>query len=77
MLILTNSDWQRYVGGQPRAVGADVVSGGAKGGAASSDAENATLYPKPKDQLIQENLSNIAAQDSRLAAAVNGSGTKI
>ncbi|WP_287815916.1 hypothetical protein, partial [Pseudomonas sp.] len=24
-------DWQRYVGGEPRAVGADVVSGGAKG----------------------------------------------
>nr|WP_232434406.1 hemagglutinin repeat-containing protein [Pseudomonas fuscovaginae] len=50
--------------------------GGAKGGAASSGAENAALYPKLKDQLIQENLSNIAAQDSRLAAAVNGSGTK-
>ena len=61
----------------PRAVGADVVGGGAKGGAASSGAENAALYPKLKDQLIQENLSNIAAQDSRLAAAVNGSGTKI
>ena len=49
---------------------------GAKGGAASSGAENAALYPKLKDQLIQENLSNIAAQDLRLAAAVNGSGTK-
>ncbi|QVM90054.1 DUF637 domain-containing protein [Pseudomonas entomophila] len=49
---------------------------GAKGGAASSGAENAALYPKLKDQLIQKNLSNIAAQDSRLAAAVNGSGTK-
>ncbi|MGY2170248.1 hypothetical protein [Pseudomonas gingeri] len=34
------------------------------------------MYPKLKDQLIQENLSNIAAQDSRLAATVNGSGTK-
>lgn len=34
------------------------------------------LYPKLKDQLRQENLSKIAAQDSRLAAAVNGSGTK-
>lgn len=50
--------------------------GGTKGGAASSGAENAALYPKLKDQLIQENLSNIAAQDSRLAAVVNGSGTK-
>lgn len=34
------------------------------------------MYPKLKDQLIQEDLSDIAAQDSRLAAAVNGSGTK-
>jgi filamentous hemagglutinin len=34
------------------------------------------LYPKLKDKLIQENLSNIAAKDSRLAAAVIGSGTK-
>lgn len=34
------------------------------------------MYPKLKDQLIQENLSNIAAQDSRLAAAVSGSGTR-
>ncbi|WP_236192311.1 DUF637 domain-containing protein [Pseudomonas urethralis] len=51
-------------------------SSGAKGGAVSSGAENAALYPKLKDQLIQENLSNIAAQDSRLAAAVNGSGTR-
>ncbi|MCF1489455.1 hemagglutinin repeat-containing protein, partial [Pseudomonas sp. AA27] len=55
--------------------GKDVIDG-KKGGAASSGAENAALYPKLKDQLIQENLSNIAAQDSRLAAAVNGSGTK-
>ena len=49
---------------------------GATNGASSSGAENAALYPKLKDQLIQENLSNIAAQDLRLAAAVNGSGTK-
>ena len=34
------------------------------------------MYPKLKDQLLQENLSNIAARDSRLAAALNGSGTK-
>ncbi|MEA9997419.1 MULTISPECIES: DUF637 domain-containing protein, partial [unclassified Pseudomonas] len=50
--------------------------GGTKVGAVSSGAENAALYPKLTDQLVQENLSNIAAQDSRLAAAVNGSGTK-
>jgi len=53
-----------------------VLFVGVKGGNASSGADNAALYPKLRDQLIQENLSNIAAQDSRLAAAVNGSGTK-
>ena len=47
----------------------------AKLGVASSGAENAALYPKLKDQLIKENWSKIAAQDSRLAVAVNGSGT--
>ncbi|RAU44642.1 MULTISPECIES: filamentous hemagglutinin N-terminal domain-containing protein [unclassified Pseudomonas] len=52
------------------------AAGGAKGGAVSSGAENAALYLPLKDQLLQENLSNIAAQDSRLAAAVNGSGTR-
>ncbi|WP_406821116.1 hypothetical protein ACJA3S_05650 [Pseudomonas sp. KnCO4] len=49
---------------------------GVKGGAVRSGAENGALYPKLKDQLIQESLSNIAAQDSRLAVAVNGNGTK-
>ncbi|MBX8502717.1 DUF637 domain-containing protein, partial [Pseudomonas lijiangensis] len=49
---------------------------GSNGGTVSSGAENAALYPKLKEQLIQENLSKIAAQDSRLAAAVSGSGTK-
>lgn len=32
-------------------------------------------YPKLKDDLIQQNLSNIAKQDPRLAEAVKGSGT--
>ncbi|WP_027350071.1 DUF637 domain-containing protein, partial [Halotalea alkalilenta] len=41
----------------------------------SSGAENIATYPKLKDQLAQQNLANIAAQDSRLAAAVKGSGT--
>ncbi|MCX2194259.1 hemagglutinin repeat-containing protein [Pantoea agglomerans] len=41
----------------------------------SSGAENAATYPKLKDDLVQQNLNNIAAQDSRLAAAVKGSGT--
>lgn len=50
--------------------------GGAKGtGNVSSGAENVATYPKLKDQLAQQNLANIAAQDSRLAAAVKGSGT--
>jgi hypothetical protein len=38
-------------------------AGRAKRGAASSGAENAAFYPKLKDQLIQENLRNIAAKD--------------
>lgn len=37
-------------------------------------ANSATLQGL-KDQLLNENLTNIAAQDPRLAAAVNGSGT--
>ncbi|RFD30455.1 hypothetical protein CER19_08670 [Pseudomonas sp. GL93] len=37
--------------------------------------ENAALYPKLKEQLILENLKNLASQDPRLATAVNGSGT--
>ncbi len=48
----------------------------AKGtGTGSSGAENIAAYPKLKDQLAQQNWANIAAQDSRLAAAVKGSGT--
>ncbi|MGC7838778.1 hypothetical protein ACPZMI_09965, partial [Pseudomonas wayambapalatensis] len=57
-----------------REIAAGKAGGGARG--AASGAENAALYPKLKDQLIQENLRSIAAQDARLAAAVNGSGTK-
>lgn len=49
---------------------------GAKEVVVSSGAKPAALCPKLKDQLIQENLSSITVQDSRLAAAVNGSGTK-
>ncbi|WP_410172945.1 DUF6862 domain-containing protein, partial [Erwinia billingiae] len=41
----------------------------------SSGAENAATYPKLKDDLMQQNLSNIAKQDPRLAEAVKGSGT--
>ncbi|QKZ05119.1 hypothetical protein [Pseudomonas eucalypticola] len=42
-------DWQRYVGGEPRAVGADVVSGGAKGaGAAGSDVGKVVTVSKSR-----------------------------
>lgn len=44
-------------------------------GKSSSGAENAATYPKLKDDLIQQNLNNIAKQDPRLAEAVKGSGT--
>jgi filamentous hemagglutinin len=40
-----------------------------------SGAENAALYPKLKDDLVQQNLNNIAKQDPRLAIAVKGDGT--
>ncbi|SAL04278.1 cell surface protein [Caballeronia ptereochthonis] len=51
---------------------------GALGGktATSSGAANAATYAGLKGQLAGENLANIAAQDPRLAAAVDGSGTK-
>jgi len=52
------------------------AAGGAKAtGNVSNGAENIATYPKLKDQLAQQNLANIAAQDSRLAVAVKGSGT--
>lgn len=38
-------------------------------------AANAATYPKLKQQLYNENLYNIASQDSRLATAIKGSGT--
>nr|CBX82621.1 hypothetical protein EAIL5_3801 [Erwinia amylovora ATCC BAA-2158] len=45
-------------------------------GKATSGAENVVTYPKLKDDLVQQNLNNIAKQDPRLAEAVKGSGTK-
>ncbi|MDE9566053.1 hemagglutinin repeat-containing protein [Xenorhabdus bovienii] len=41
----------------------------------TSGAENIATYPKLKADLVQQNLENIAKQDSRLAAAVKGSGS--
>ncbi len=41
----------------------------------TSGAENIATYPKLKADLVQQNLDNIAKQDSRLAAAVKGSGS--
>ncbi|WP_169740834.1 VENN motif pre-toxin domain-containing protein [Stenoxybacter acetivorans] len=46
-----------------------------KGDKTTSGAENVATYPKLKDELMQQNLNNIAKQDSRLAAAAKGSGT--
>ncbi|QCT20231.1 hypothetical protein FEM41_11510 [Jejubacter calystegiae] len=48
----------------------------ANAGKATSGAENVALYPKLKDDLLQQNLNNIAKQDPRLAIAVKGDGTK-
>ncbi|WFL69979.1 hemagglutinin repeat-containing protein [Pantoea sp. X85] len=57
-----------------------------KGGASGSDiettgktsgAENAATYAKLKDDLIQQNLNNIAMQDPRLAAVVKGDNGKL
>lgn len=53
---------------------------GAKGGVAvevpvtSGGTANVVTVPRLKEQLVAENLANIAAQDARLAKAVNGSG---
>ena len=44
-------------------------------GKPSSGAENAATYPKLKDDLVQQNLDDIAKQDPRLAEVVKGSGT--
>jgi len=57
------------------AVAANAVKNGAgKGEISSSGAENIANYPRLKDDLIQQNLNNIAKQDPRLAEAVKGSG---
>ncbi|MDF7666326.1 hypothetical protein PT273_00385 [Orbaceae bacterium ESL0727] len=40
-------------------------------------ATNAATYPKFKDDLIQQNLNNLAKQDSRLAAVVKGNNGKL
>jgi filamentous hemagglutinin len=41
----------------------------------SEGTANASTSPLLKDQLVNENLANIAAQDSRLAEVIKGSGT--
>ncbi|MEM6053018.1 DUF6862 domain-containing protein [Erwinia sp. P7711] len=43
----------------------------------STGAENAATYSKLKDELIQQNLNNIAKQDPRLAAVVQGGNGKL
>ncbi|MDI3441462.1 VENN motif pre-toxin domain-containing protein, partial [Erwinia sp. V90_4] len=49
----------------------------ANAGKATSGAENAATYPKLKDDLVQQNLNNIAKQDPRLAAVVQGDNGKL
>jgi filamentous hemagglutinin len=60
---------------------ADAVASGANGGEGavaapitSGGTANAATVQGLKEQLAAENLANIAAQDARLAKAVNGSG---
>ncbi len=48
-------DWQRYVGNEPRAVGADVVRGVAKG---SSGAESAINQGRLNSQLLAEEVAS-------------------
>jgi len=60
-----------------KAAAANAAKNGSigKGTSTSSGAENIATYPKLKDELLQQNLNNIAKQDPRLAEAVKGSGT--
>lgn len=46
-------------------------------GKPSSGAENVATYPKLKEDLVQQNLDNIAKQDPRLAAVVQGDNGKL
>ncbi len=73
-VILTESVTAKVAGNGAKA---EIPAGGRAraGEIGNTGAENTASYPKLKDQLRQENLRNIAAQDSRLAAAVNGNGT--
>jgi hypothetical protein len=57
------------VGGKSTKVSEEVVPPVTSGGTA-----NSATVPGLKGQLANENLANIAAQDARLAKAVNGSG---
>ncbi|CAI1910534.1 Uncharacterised protein [Serratia liquefaciens] len=60
-----------------KAAAANAAKNGSigKGTSTSSGGENIATYPKLKDELLQQNLNNIAKQDPRLAEAVKGSGT--
>jgi len=58
-------------------VAGKAESAAVNAGKATSGAENAAKYPKLKDDLIQQNLNNIAKQDPRLAAVVQGDKGKL
>ncbi|MGP3591082.1 VENN motif pre-toxin domain-containing protein, partial [Vagococcus sp. WN89Y] len=64
-------------GGSSVNVAGKAESATVNAGKATSGAENAATYPKLKDDLVQQNLNNIAKQDPRLAAVVQGDNGKL
>ncbi|XTZ37861.1 hemagglutinin repeat-containing protein [Salmonella enterica] len=64
-------------GGASANVAGKAESATVNAGKATSGAENAATYPKLKDDLVQQNLNNIAKQDPRLAAVVQGDNGKL
>jgi filamentous hemagglutinin len=74
MAVITSPEYWRDVA---LGVGGEIVVGGSLGKSVGANGTaNAATSLALKEQLAAENLANIAAQDSRLANAINGSGTK-
>jgi filamentous hemagglutinin len=61
--------------GTGASVGGSSTVGATNTAVTSEGTANSATYQGLTSQLTNQNLANIAAQDSRLAAAVNGSGT--
>ncbi|MDF7680569.1 hypothetical protein PT300_08170 [Enterobacteriaceae bacterium ESL0689] len=57
------------------ATAVSAAKNGGRGTSVSSGAENIATYPKLKDELIQQNLNNIAKHDPRLEIAIKGDGS--